>query len=119
MIKINGTEIPYYPNNYDPSPIHIKTDTSAIDGTPSRMQGDDKQNAILTYEMARPACYQYWKALYDAAASVTFYDDDNNTGGIIEFTGILTTNSDAFIRGGSMNVPLVITISEGVNAGGF
>lgn len=120
MITINGDEIPAYPTDLNEDPSQVKTDTYAIDGTPSRMQGTSKKRAVLTYEAADVDTWRYWKALYDAAASVEYSNDESgDDGDLLEFTGILDISKDSYIRGGSRLAPLTVTISEGANAGGF
>jgi len=113
MITLNGNQPPESPNDLDENPNKVKTDTFAIDGTPQRLQFPSKKAAKLTYIMASAATYQFYKALYDAAAPVTYLNDQSNvSGGTLSFTGIIDFNEDAYIRGANL-VPLVITISEG------
>lgn len=113
MITLNGNQPPESPNDLNEDPNRIKTDTFAIDGTPQRLQFPSKKMAKMTHIMASPATFQFYKALYDAAAPVTYLNDQSNvSGGTLTFTGIIDMNADAYIRGGSL-VPLVITVSEG------
>lgn len=114
MITFNGVEPPEQPNQLNENPSTVKTDTFAIDGTPSRMQLPSKGRAKLTFNMATPDTFQFFKALFDAATVVTYRNTESNvSGGVLEFTGILDYNEDEYIRGGSLMVPLEITVMEG------
>jgi hypothetical protein len=113
MITLNGTQIPQQPSKLNENPEQVKTDTHAIDGSVERYQMPSKQHAVFTIPMALPATYQFIKALYDAASPVTYLNDKSNVpGGTLTFTGILDYNEDDYIRGGSLMVPLTVTIRE-------
>lgn len=114
MITFNGVEPPQQPTKLNENPSQVKSDTFAIDGTPSRMQMPSKGRSRMAFDMAKPETFQFFKALYDAAEPVTYRNDQSNVvGGILEFTGILDYNEDDFIRGGSLMVPLEVTMMEG------
>lgn len=113
MITINGTPSPQQPSKLNENPEQIKTDTHAIDGSVERYQLPSKQRAAFTIPMALPETFQFYRALYDAAAPVTYLNDKSNVpGGTLTFTGILDYNEDDYIRGGSLMVPLTVTIRE-------
>lgn len=114
MITFNGVEPPQQPVKVNENPATVKTDTYAIDGTPSRMQLPSRERSQMTFDMARPETFQFFKALYDAATPVTYRNDDSNvSGGVLEFSGILDYNESEFVRGGSLMVPLQVTIMQG------
>lgn len=114
MITFDGIAPPQQPNGLNENPSKVKTDTFAIDGTPSRMQLPSRGLAALTFSMVKPETFQFFKALYDAAQVVTYRNDESNVaGGVLEFTGILDFNEGDFVRGGSLMVPLEVTIMQG------
>jgi hypothetical protein len=113
MIYLNGTAIPQQPARLNENDESIKTDTFAIDGSMQRNQANSKKRASFTINMATPATFQFIKALYDAAAPVLYLNDASNVvGGVHTFTGIIDFNEDDYFRGGSLMVPLNVTIRE-------
>jgi hypothetical protein len=113
MITLDSNPIPQQPSELNENPEQIKTDTHAIDGTRQRNQHPSKKRSVFRIRNAKPATYQFIKALYDAAAPVDYVNDESNvSGGTLEFTGIIDFNEDDFIRGGSLMVPLTVTIRE-------
>lgn len=114
MITFNGLQPPQQPNKVNENPSTVKTDTYAIDGTPSRMQLPSRGRSQISFDAVRPETFQFFKALYDAATPVTYRNTNSNVpGGILEFTGIIDYNEDDYVRGGSLMVPLVVTIMQG------
>ena len=114
MITFNDVAPPQQPNIVNENPVRVKTDRYAIDGTPSRTQMASKNQAKLIFMAATPETFQFFKDLYDSATSVTYKNTDSNvSGGVLEFTGIIDYNEDEFIRGGSLRVPLEVTVLEG------
>lgn len=112
MIYINGSLPPEQPSSCNENPTQVKTDTYAIDGTPSRLQLPSKNRAKISYPACSPATFQFFKALYDSATTVVYRNTDSNVaGGILEFTAIIDLDENDYIRGGSKLVPLEITFT--------
>lgn len=113
MITLNSNPIPQQPSSLNENPEAIKTDTHAIDGTRQRMQSPSKKRAVFVITHALPATYQFIKALYDAASTVVYRNDESNVlGGVLEFTGIIDYDVSEYIRGGSLMVDITVTVRE-------
>lgn len=113
MITINGVQPPQQPTGLNENPETIKTDTHSINGSRQRNQSDSKKRAILSYDFATPATLQFFQALFDAAAAVNYFNDlSNKSGGTHTFTGIIDYDEGDYIRGGTLGVPLTITLRE-------
>lgn len=114
MITFNDVEPPQTPNSVNENPMTVKTDTHAILGNVSRMQAPRKKRAVLNYIMATPETYQFFAALFDSATAIVYKNTESNeSGGVLEFTGIIDFNEEDYVRGGSLMVPLTITMLEG------
>jgi hypothetical protein len=112
MITFDDVAPPQQPISVNENPTKVKTDTSAILGNMSRMQAPSKNRSVMQYT-ATPETFQFFKALYDAAAAVTYKNTDSNvSGSTLEFECIIDFDEDAYIRGGSNLVPLTVTVYE-------
>ena len=113
MITLNTNPIPQQPSYLNEDPEKIKTDTHAINGTRKRMQSESKKKAVFTISHALPATYQFIKALYDAADTVDYHNDESNvSGGVLEFTGTIDFDESPYYKGGSRMVDVTVTIRE-------
>ena len=54
------------------------------------------------------------KQLYDAAQTVTYKNTQSNLG-TLEFTGILDYSPSSYTKGGSLMVPVTVTITEAID----
>lgn len=113
MITLNGIELPQQPSGLNESPSFVKTDTSSINGNIQRMQYPAKKRVQMTFDNLLPETYQIIKNLYDAAADVAYRNTQSNLG-LMEFTGIIDYSPESYTRGGSLMVPVTVTITEAV-----
>lgn len=111
MITLNGVAPAQQPSGLNEGPSFVKTDTSSINGNVQRMQYKARKRAKMSFDNLLPETYRMIKALYDAAEPVTYRNDQSNVG-VLEFTGIIDYNPDDYTRGGSLMVPMTVTITE-------
>lgn len=114
MISLNGIELSQQPSELNESPSFVKTDTTSINGNTQRMQYPARRKAQLTFDNLLPETYAVIKQLYDSAQTVTYKNTQSNLG-ILEFTGILDYSPSSYTKGGSLMVPVTVTITEAID----
>lgn len=113
MITFNGIQPPQQPSGLNENDESIKTDTHSINGSVQRNQSDSKKRSSMNYVMATPATLQFFKALYDSASPVIYYNSQSNKpGGTHTFVGLIDYNEGDYVRGGSLMIPLSVTMRE-------
>lgn len=112
-VSINGTALSQQPSDVNENPIQARTYNEAIDKSLSVNTFGIKQNVELGFTYVSPALFQYIKAIGDGITAVVYSNTASNVaGGTLTFTGILSYEENAYIRGGSALVPLKVTVRQ-------